>query len=408
MAPVPIPHPPDPIYLWQEDVEDLEQYSSGGYYPVHIDDEIQGRYRIVHKLGYGGYSTVWLARDQQESRFVALKFIVASASGESPEIRILRHLGTTNTSHPGRQYIANLLDDFEVQSPNGIHRCLVTEVAGPSVGKIRFEISGNKLPVPVARKVASQCAQGLAFLHSSGVVHGDIHPGNILFSIPDFHSWPVEKVYKHFGKPYKEPVERLDGQPLTSAAPRYVVLSPNPLRLAKLVMNTECNIKITDFGESFLKTEPPKSLNTPTAYAAPEILFSDIISPKVDVWALACTIYEVLGNHKLLESFFMEIDEVLVEMVRTFGKLPERWWKQWENRPTFFEEDGSFKPNSGDLTGESRTVDLKERLVDIRRDDEEGQKELSRDLDALEVVLEKMLRYEPDDRIGIEDIELPF
>jgi serine/threonine-protein kinase SRPK3 len=48
------PEPPQPVYIWIPDVENLEQYEPGGYHPVHIDDEIQGgRYRILHKLGYG-------------------------------------------------------------------------------------------------------------------------------------------------------------------------------------------------------------------------------------------------------------------------------------------------------------------------------------------------------------------
>lgn len=43
----------DPIDNWHE------QYCGGGYHPVYISDEIHsGRYRIVHKLGYGSYSTV--------------------------------------------------------------------------------------------------------------------------------------------------------------------------------------------------------------------------------------------------------------------------------------------------------------------------------------------------------------
>lgn len=47
-----------------EDEEDLEDYRPGGYHPVHIGDEFKdGRYVIVRKLGWGHFSTVWLARD---------------------------------------------------------------------------------------------------------------------------------------------------------------------------------------------------------------------------------------------------------------------------------------------------------------------------------------------------------
>ncbi|KNZ73335.1 Serine/threonine-protein kinase SRPK1, partial [Termitomyces sp. J132] len=403
---------PRELYQWLDDVEDLEQYSPGGYHPVHIDDVLNGRYCIVHKLGFGSYSTVWLARDQQQNRFVAMKFTIASASAESPETRILHHINASGHQHPGRKFIATLLDDFELEGPNGRHRCLVMEVVGPSVGKVRYETPGNTLPMSIARKVALQSAQGLAFLHSSGVVHGDFHPNNILLEIPDFHSWPVEKIYEHLGKPRKQTVKRTDGNPVTPSAPTYVVKPLHPLLLARRLLDSDyCSIKITDFGESFLATDTDKRfLNTPIAFAAPETIFRDSISPKVDIWALACLIYEVLGNHALLESFFKDPDEIITEMVRTFGKLPDRWWKQWEERDTFFEEDGTFKTDSGYMSGKPRTMDLKERLGDIRRDDEKGQEELRGDLEALELVLEKMLRYEPEQRISVEEVVslLPF
>lgn len=41
------------------DTEELEMYRKGGFHPVHLGDLYdEGRYRIVHKLGAGGFSTV--------------------------------------------------------------------------------------------------------------------------------------------------------------------------------------------------------------------------------------------------------------------------------------------------------------------------------------------------------------
>ena len=47
-----------------EDEEDWEDYCKGGYHPVHIGDTFSdGRYTVVRKLGWGHFSTVWLAKD---------------------------------------------------------------------------------------------------------------------------------------------------------------------------------------------------------------------------------------------------------------------------------------------------------------------------------------------------------
>lgn len=86
-----------------EDEEDEEDYVSGGYHPVHIGDTFStNRYVVVRKLGWGHFSTVWLARDDQRSRHVALK-VVKSAPRYTEtaidEIKLLQALITPNPRH---------------------------------------------------------------------------------------------------------------------------------------------------------------------------------------------------------------------------------------------------------------------------------------------------------------------
>lgn len=45
--------------------EPLKDYRRGGYHPVSLGDVLHGHYKVVRKLGWGGYSTVWLACDQK-------------------------------------------------------------------------------------------------------------------------------------------------------------------------------------------------------------------------------------------------------------------------------------------------------------------------------------------------------
>ncbi|PVH70420.1 hypothetical protein DL98DRAFT_437059, partial [Cadophora sp. DSE1049] len=62
--------------------EPLERYGQGLYYPVCIGQVLAGRYRIEHKLGWGGYSTVWMAHDIQYRKNVALKIIILGEKEE--------------------------------------------------------------------------------------------------------------------------------------------------------------------------------------------------------------------------------------------------------------------------------------------------------------------------------------
>ena len=159
------------IYQWHEEVENLEQYCPGGYHPVHISDEYSnGRYQIVHKLGFGSYSTVWLAKDKKANRYVALKIILADASEKTSEGRVLRHLRKTLSSPADRVYINPFYDEFIIDGPNGRHLCVVTKPAGCSVGDSR---NGYYMfPIGIARAIAAQTVLGLKAIHSQGVIHG--------------------------------------------------------------------------------------------------------------------------------------------------------------------------------------------------------------------------------------------
>lgn len=58
-------------YRWIEDIEKLRRYRPESYHPIAIGDVLADRYQVAHKLGFGTYSTIWLACDQQRAIYVA-------------------------------------------------------------------------------------------------------------------------------------------------------------------------------------------------------------------------------------------------------------------------------------------------------------------------------------------------
>jgi serine/threonine protein kinase len=150
-----------------DESEELEAYEPGGFHLVHLGDVYHGRYRVVHKLGFGGFSTVWLARDVIESRWVALKMVVARESA-TYEAR------ATAANHPGiagSPLFAVPEGRFWVDGPNGRHLCLVMPALGPNLSTLSKGIY-SRVAAQFAREVSLQAARALAHLHANGLCHG--------------------------------------------------------------------------------------------------------------------------------------------------------------------------------------------------------------------------------------------
>lgn len=152
-----------------EGLEPLGEYQYGGFHPVHLGDTLgaSNRYRVIHKLGHGGFATVWLCRDSQDLGYVAVKVMVADINPETlPDLTLTR----LNQTSPGAEYIGIPLDSFSITGPNGQHQCIVLPVLGPCVSP-RLWLS-LKDPVPTLRKMAYQSVLAMQFLHKNNLCHG--------------------------------------------------------------------------------------------------------------------------------------------------------------------------------------------------------------------------------------------
>ena len=80
------------------------------------------RYTVLRKLGWGHFSTVWLAHYNKHDCPIALK-IVKSASHYSEtaidEIKLLDAVVKANPSSPHRRYVVELMDWFKHRGPHG-------------------------------------------------------------------------------------------------------------------------------------------------------------------------------------------------------------------------------------------------------------------------------------------------
>lgn len=180
-----------PLYEYISDVERLDGYRPGGYAPIQLNDKLQERYSIIEKLGHGSYSTIWLARDEKLSRYVAVK--IGTADHSSRETQTLEQLASCPTNDLSDRLIPPVLDRFELKGPNGTHSCLVTTPARCSIVETLKDY--NLFPLDTARSLAAQLVIAVARVHRLGIVHGgqlysdDIPRG--VANVPQTSTWAI-------------------------------------------------------------------------------------------------------------------------------------------------------------------------------------------------------------------------
>jgi serine/threonine protein kinase len=160
--------------------------------------------------------------------------LIAEASQQSTELKILRHLDKCARDNPWRENIIASLDDFTFEGSNGAHLRYVSQPGGPSISMMSDspgEVAATRrLRADLALKLCGQLAKAASLIHDVGIVHGDmlitggswdiltigidITPKNVLLKLRGVGSWPTEVIYEQLGFPITEEVYRRSVQVL--------------------------------------------------------------------------------------------------------------------------------------------------------------------------------------------------
>src|SRR6476661_3347882 len=227
-----------------------------------IGTVLSGRYRLEAKLGSGGMSTVYLARDTTLDRGVAVKVMHREMSEQADQLERFRQeaRAVAKLSHPN---VVSVIDAGE----DGGHPYIVFEYVEGETLKHRINREGALAPQE-AIAYAIEIARGLSVAHARNMVHRDIKPQNIL-------------------------------------------------------IDAEGRAKLTDFGISRQReqdgmTATGRVLGT-TDYVAPEQAMGRKVDPRTDIYSLGVVLYEMLVG----QVPFAADSQVGVAMKHVNEELPD-------------------------------------------------------------------------------------
>ena len=389
------PNSPEPEYFDLDidgvtaPIESLDDYGPGGFHPVHLGDILgplpePSRFRVLHKLGCGGFGTVWLCRDNKDGKPKALKILAADASEkaakECPDLRALQILTQSAAHEAGlsessprtpqtpltaedllqKHHIALPTEHFWLPyQPNGTHLCFVMPFLGPSLGSF---CSWYGHVADLVNHVCFQLVEAMRFMHDHGLCHGDFRPANILLCLKEeVDRMGDDELVEALGGVQIARLSRVSPDDNSSQGnqqkekawskqlPRYFVGQAN---MVQLIERGLCSPKaaVIDFGVSYPVDKPPANgTGIPEEYAPPEEVITrrnengkvEVVvklGPKSDTWSLAVTLFELALGGFPFKTTPDGLLRMVGDMESIMGPVPEPfrtafrvWYK--ENAP---------------------------------------------------------------------------
>lgn len=228
---------------------------------VAVDDVLQGRFRLVERIGEGGMSRVFKAIDLRkvEARsadpYVAVKVLTVPFRDPSRALALLQREAqrVQSLAHP------NIVRVNDCDRDGRVVFMTMEYLAGQSLRQKLLAPAVHGLPANEALEVIDRIASALTVAHYNGILHGDLKPGNVIVS----EAGEVKVI--DFG------IARVLARSQEGESPSRAAAAEDGL---------------------------PEIVAFTPAYASPEMLEGREPDIRDDVYAFACIVYETLtGEH---------------------------------------------------------------------------------------------------------------
>lgn len=323
-----------------------------GYYRVRTHEELDRRYRVYGYIGQGVFSNVVRARDTMKAnQEVAIKIIrnneMMHKSG-LVELDVLRKL---NAADPDDKFhCVRLFTNFFHKS----HLCLVFESLSMNLRELLRKYGKDVgLHVKAVRSYTQQMLLSLKLMKRCGILHSDIKPDNMLVSE------------------------------------------------SKLVL------KLCDFGSASFMPDPDITPYLVSRfYRAPEIIMGCKYDYAIDLWSVACTVYEMYTGKIMFPG--KSNNDMLKLMMETKGKIPNRLVKKGMFREQHFDSSFNFLFMEVDkvtekekITVMSNVAQTRDLLSSLRGNQKLTDEKQMKKVVQLKDFLEKCLMLDPAKRLSI-------
>ncbi|WEW57531.1 hypothetical protein PRK78_002998 [Emydomyces testavorans] len=298
-----------------DEVEGNSDYGNNAqhrFYPICLGELLNKHYRVEHRLGRGGSSTVWMAYDLKSEKYVALKVMIEEHGEYEYHMQKVICDTVKDTSH-----LLTYIDAFILSGDGKNHRVLVFPLLGPCHAWYNVKEKSMATRMSAAR----QLLQALESLHDSDIVHQDLNAGNCMWGMTSLDHLGRNAIYKLLGRPQKAVIAIDDGEIWKPGELVKSVEIPPSLRTDAFYLG--------DFGLAMklgapaVEGQPPRPNGRPPArYCSPDRLFNKSPSKACDMWSYMCLFAELYCGQPL----FIPLDGgVVSSMVDRLGPLPEEY-----------------------------------------------------------------------------------
>ncbi|KAF1821305.1 non-specific serine/threonine protein kinase [Dissoconium aciculare CBS 342.82] len=365
--------------------EQLSWYKADRFYPVHIGEILNAKYKVIGKLGWGAYFTTWLCRNILDSSFTAVK--VGTRDVDRPksfdrEVKFYERVNSLATDHAGSACIRGLHEVFKLSGPTGDHLCLVQPPMHMTMRELQQRNSSRRLNEQLLKWTLFNLLHALSFLHDEvGAVHTDISPSNIMFTISD------ESLLTEFERAEAEdpsPVKVIDSVRSIYASRKFGL--PKDLLWGQPVL--------CDFGETRLGLLHKGPIQS-DLYRAPEVLFDMEWTTSVDIWSVATLAWDLFENRQLFHALNAKnqtsATRHIAETVAYLGCPPLEYIQRSPITSKVFDERGSWR-GAGNTSIPPITLEQAEIVLEGRSKEE------------FLAFIRSMLKWLPEERLTAADL----